>query len=95
MCGIYGFTSARRERDGVQADAFFDALARLLGDWRDDAVPRIACGMVGSRQGWHEAPYVECPASLAGLSRGLVETVAGGLAIVCTCRSARMRMAAF
>ena len=59
-----------------------DALARLLGDWRDDAVPRIACGMVGSRQGWREAPYVECPASLAGLSRGLVETVAGGLAIV-------------
>jgi len=59
-----------------------DALARLLGDWRHDAVPRIACGMVGSRQGWREAPYVECPASLARLSRGLVETVAGGLAIV-------------
>ncbi len=23
--------------------------------------PRLACGMIGSRQGWQEAPYVECP----------------------------------
>ena len=61
---------------------FPDALSRLLGDWDGDAVPRLACGMVGSRQGWREAPYVECPASLESLARGLVETVAGGLAIV-------------
>ena len=62
--------------------AYPDALARLLGDWIDEPVPRIACGMVGSRQGWHEAPYVDCPASLAALSRGLVETGPGGIAIV-------------
>jgi len=61
---------------------FPEALSRLLGDWDGDAVPRLACGMVGSRQGWREAPYVECPASLESLARGLVETVAGGLAIV-------------
>jgi 2-dehydro-3-deoxygalactonokinase len=30
--------------------------------------PRIACGMVGSRQGWLQVPYVDCPASLTGLS---------------------------
>ncbi|MBP8139470.1 MAG: 2-dehydro-3-deoxygalactonokinase [Burkholderiales bacterium] len=62
--------------------AYPDALARLLGDWIDESVPRIACGMVGSRQGWHEAPYVDCPASLAALSRGLVEAGPGGIAIV-------------
>ena len=62
--------------------AYPDALARLLGDWIDVPVPRIACGMVGSRQGWREAPYVDCPASLAALSRGLVETGPGGIAIV-------------
>ncbi len=28
--------------------------------------PRIACGMIGSRQGWIEAPYVDCPVDLAG-----------------------------
>ncbi len=59
-----------------------DALARLLGDWSDEPVPRIACGMVGSRQGWREAPYVDCPASLSVLSSGLVETGPGGIAIV-------------
>ncbi len=59
-----------------------EALARLLGDWRRDPVPRLACGMVGSRQGWREAPYVECPASLEHLARGLVDTVAGGVSIV-------------
>ena len=76
---------ARTEPMGIQqlGDLSYPAaLARLIGDWRDDALPRIACGMVGSRQGWREAPYVECPASLAHLSRGLVETAAGRLAIV-------------
>ena len=50
-------------RDG----RFAAALDTLLDDWRDDAAPRIACGMIGSRQGWIEAPYVECPADLAAL----------------------------
>jgi 2-dehydro-3-deoxygalactonokinase len=65
--------------DGV---SFRDALARLTTAWHDDAVPRIACGMVGSRQGWREAPYVPCPASLDALSQGLVETDGGEIAIV-------------
>jgi 2-dehydro-3-deoxygalactonokinase len=58
------------------------ALDTLLDDWRDDAAPRIACGMIGSRQGWIEAPYVECPADLAALDRGLARTPGGELAIV-------------
>ena len=53
--------------------AFPDAFDRLVGEWRDERVPRIACGMVGSRQGWREAPYVPCPASLDRLSQGLVD----------------------
>jgi 2-dehydro-3-deoxygalactonokinase len=61
---------------------FAEALAKLCGDWRDDRAPRLACGMIGSRQGWREAPYVACPASLDALSQGLVETEAGELAIV-------------
>ena len=62
--------------------SFADAFARLLGDWHDESLPRLACGMVGSRQGWREAPYVPCPASLDLLSRGLVETDGGELSIV-------------
>lgn len=59
---------------------FAAALQALLGDWSDDPAPRIACGMIGSRQGWREAPYVTCPASLASLAGGIVK--AEGLSIV-------------
>ena len=61
---------------------FRPALDALLADWRDDAAPRIACGMIGSRQGWIEAPYVDCPAGLAKLGEMLTQTPGGGLAIV-------------
>ena len=61
---------------------FVGALDALQGDWRGDAAPRIACGMIGSRQGWIEAPYVACPADLAGLGSALTRTPGGELAIV-------------
>jgi 2-dehydro-3-deoxygalactonokinase len=61
---------------------FAVALDTLLEEWRDEAAPRIACGMVGSRQGWIEAPYVGCPVDLAGLGANLVRTPCGELAIV-------------
>jgi 2-dehydro-3-deoxygalactonokinase len=64
-------------------DARFDeALWQLLGDWRYERAPRIASGMIGSRQGWVEAPYVACPAPLTALADGLVHTPNGELAIV-------------
>jgi 2-dehydro-3-deoxygalactonokinase len=58
------------------------ALAGLLGDWASERVPRIACGMIGSRQGWIEAPYVECPADVPALVCGLRTTPGGEMAIV-------------
>jgi 2-dehydro-3-deoxygalactonokinase len=42
-------------------DQFEPALLRLIGRWLSPDVPVIACGMVGSRQGWHEAPYRTVP----------------------------------
>jgi len=65
-------------RDG----GFGAALDALLEDWREEVAPRIACGMIGSRQGWIEAPYVGCPADLAALAGMLTETPGGELAIV-------------
>ncbi len=56
----------------VEANRFADALAALLGDWATLPVPRLACGMIGSRQGWVEAPYLECPVALAALADALV-----------------------
>jgi 2-dehydro-3-deoxygalactonokinase len=66
----------------VQDGCFAEALAALLGDWHDVVAPRLACGMIGSRQGWREAPYAECPAPLATLAAGIVHAPGDALAIV-------------
>jgi len=66
----------------VQDGCFPEALATLLGDWHDVVAPRLACGMIGSRQGWREAPYVDCPAPLAALTAGIVRVPGDALAIV-------------
>ena len=66
----------------VVGGRYHEALATLLGDWRADPAPRLACGMIGSRQGWIEAPYVACPASLDTLVAGLAPVREATLSIV-------------
>ena len=66
----------------VRDGRFEPPLAKLLGDWPVDTVPRIACGMIGSRQGWVEAPYVDCPASLTALADRIVQAPQNALTIV-------------
>jgi 2-dehydro-3-deoxygalactonokinase len=55
------------------SDGFELALDEACGDWLDaqPELPVIACGMVGSAQGWREAIYRETPASVGGLSSSL------------------------
>ena len=38
--------------------------------------------MIGSRQGWVEAPYVDCPASLVALADRVAQAPSGALSIV-------------
>ncbi len=66
----------------IASGGFPAALAALLGDWSSEPIPRLACGMVGSRQGWIEAPYHNCPASLDELARALVQTSDKAMQIV-------------
>jgi len=49
---------------------FERAFAELCGDWlgRWPGLPVVAGGMVGSAQGWKEAPYVTCPADTQSLA---------------------------
>jgi 2-dehydro-3-deoxygalactonokinase len=57
------------------ADGGFDAaFEAACGDWLDrtPGLPVIAAGMVGSAQGWREAPYVDAPADAAALVAGIV-----------------------
>ncbi|MGH8079691.1 MAG: 2-dehydro-3-deoxygalactonokinase [Lysobacter sp.] len=55
---------SRRSDQGVLASAgrFETVLSDILQGW-DERVVAMA-GMVGSRQGWHEVAYVDCPAGL-------------------------------
>jgi 2-dehydro-3-deoxygalactonokinase len=55
------------------ADGFELAFDEACGDWLDAQpdLPVIACGMVGSAQGWNEAAYCETPANVANLGNSL------------------------
>ena len=58
---------------GECADGFELAFEEACGDWLDAQpdLPVIACGMVGSAQGWREAAYCETPANVANLGNSL------------------------
>lgn len=45
------------------------AFEQACGDWLTDnpRIPVIACGMVGSPQGWREAPYLDVPLDLTAI----------------------------
>lgn len=55
------------------SDGFELAFHDACGDWLDaqPELPVIACGMVGSAQGWREAAYRETPANVASLGNAL------------------------
>ncbi|MEM9785297.1 MAG: 2-dehydro-3-deoxygalactonokinase [Pseudomonadota bacterium] len=55
-------------------DEFEPELLRTIGSWINGPTTVVACGMVGSRQGWVEAPYaaVPCPALPDGFAQAPV-----------------------
>lgn len=74
--GVIGRRSAERGIQSVPVGGFPAAFAEIAGSLRQarpDAAVLLA-GMVGSRNGWVEAPYVACPA-------GADEIAAAGLAV--------------
>ena len=61
------------------AAGFEKAFADIAGDWlaRWPQLPVVAGGMVGSLQGWKEAPYVRCPADVGSLAAHSVRVPSG------------------
>lgn len=55
-----------RNRDGRDYD---DLLASLVGHWRPARV--LMSGMIGSREGWQEIPYVSVPAGIPEIRLGI------------------------
>jgi len=79
---------ARASADGilnVPAGRFPDVLQRQIAGWSE--TPIVMRGMVGSRQGWKEAPYVQCPAGFDEIAAKLVEVRQGAWIVPgLTCR---------
>jgi 2-dehydro-3-deoxygalactonokinase len=57
----------------VRNSDFSAALAKIAGDWIDaaHAPPVLMSGMIGSAQGWVEAPYLPIPAALGDIAARL------------------------
>jgi 2-dehydro-3-deoxygalactonokinase len=54
----------------VEDKAFDAVLAREIGPWLTPQTEVLLSGMITSRNGWIETPYVEAPATLAQLAAG-------------------------
>ena len=69
---------------GGATAGFERAFEQACGDWRcaSPASAIIACGMIGSAQGWREAAYLEVPTSLDALGRALAQVETPGGAIL-------------
>jgi 2-dehydro-3-deoxygalactonokinase len=67
----------------VAAGQFPAVFNECFGDWmREHATLCLMAGMVGSRQGWVEAPYCACPAGFADIAAQLAWVEPGRIAIV-------------
>jgi 2-dehydro-3-deoxygalactonokinase len=76
----------RRVAAGGATAGFERAFEQACGDWwrASPASAILACGMIGSAQGWREAPYLDIPTSVDALGRALTE--------VSTLSGARLRI---
>ena len=86
--GTTSFRAFRVARDGTIRDRrisqrgimhvpdarFGDTLREEIGPWLAAGEEHVLLsGMIGSRQGWVEAPYLPCPAGLADLAAALID----------------------
>jgi 2-dehydro-3-deoxygalactonokinase len=81
--------SAKSSPAGIMSIAggdFETALSEILVDWNEAADREVfMSGMVGSRQGWIEVPYVPCPAGLSDLAAGFRSAPTNGDRKVLVC----------
>jgi 2-dehydro-3-deoxygalactonokinase len=65
--------SSPRGLMAVEGGRFCEALGEVCGDWlaASPGLPVVMSGMVGSKLGWKEAPYLAAPVGLDSLARHL------------------------
>jgi 2-dehydro-3-deoxygalactonokinase len=62
----------------VADERFEEALRTGIGPWLDGDVEVLLSGMITSRNGWVETPYIDVPAGLAAVRSGVVGREIGG-----------------
>ncbi|MFE8150146.1 2-dehydro-3-deoxygalactonokinase [Brenneria goodwinii] len=74
----YGVTKLPPSATNREA-AFLQVYTQACGDWLREtpACPVIACGMIGSAQGWRQAPYIEAPCDIRQLAQQLTRVETG------------------
>ena len=57
----------------INHSQYIDVFEKQLGSWIKEhgSIPIIAAGMIGSRQGWMETPYLNCPTGPEQLAQNL------------------------
>lgn len=73
-------TAQAQSDQGMNAlapDQFEQALETLIAPWDLPRAPVVACGMVGARQGWREAPYLTVPTAPLSHAPVQVNTASG------------------
>ncbi|HYI84745.1 MAG TPA: 2-dehydro-3-deoxygalactonokinase, partial [Acetobacteraceae bacterium] len=73
-----GVLDARESAQGIlsvpEREGFASVLDAVIRPWLDAGEELVLlCGMIGSRQGWQEAPYLPCPAGPAEIAAATVE----------------------
>ncbi len=60
---VLAFRESNEGMKDLQQNQFEPVLLKLIENWLDDTkvTTVIACGMVGSKQGWVETPYLKTP----------------------------------
>ncbi len=85
LCASDGTVLAQQTGPGAAqvAGRFAETLADLIAAWQTahGSLPVLLWGMVGSRLGWLEVAYADCPVAPAGIATTMIE-VSPGVRIV-------------
>lgn len=65
----------------IPPGGFADALRGQIGPWLAEERRVLMAGMVGSRQGWVEAPYLPCPAGAAEIAAAVIDVPFAGATV--------------
>lgn len=83
LCDASGAVLARAEGEGASVPDCAGRFAAAVAPWDAEhgVLPAVLGGMVGSTIGWHEVPYLQCPARAEAVAGAALRFEAGGRAI--------------